>query len=101
MHQPKKWEGFLPLVEFAYNNGYQESLNTSPFEELYGRKCNTPINWNDLVNRVHIGPDMLREMEHEMVTIRQKLKVAQGRQKSYAYQHRVHKEFKVAEHVYL
>jgi hypothetical protein len=37
MHQPKKWEDYLPLVEFAYNNGYQESLKMSPFEVLYGR----------------------------------------------------------------
>jgi hypothetical protein len=22
MHQPRKWEEYLPLVEFAYNNGY-------------------------------------------------------------------------------
>jgi hypothetical protein len=22
MHQPRKWEDYLPLVEFAYNNGY-------------------------------------------------------------------------------
>jgi hypothetical protein len=22
MHQPKKWEDYLPLVEFAYNNSY-------------------------------------------------------------------------------
>jgi len=22
MHQPKKWEYYLPLVEFSYNNGY-------------------------------------------------------------------------------
>jgi transposase InsO family protein len=42
MHQPKKWEDFLPLVEFTYNNGYQESLKMSPFEVLYGRLCNTP-----------------------------------------------------------
>jgi hypothetical protein len=38
MHQPKKWEYFLPLVEFAYNNGYQESLKMSPFKVLYGRQ---------------------------------------------------------------
>jgi hypothetical protein len=25
MHQPKKWEYYLSLVEFAYNNGYQAS----------------------------------------------------------------------------
>jgi transposase InsO family protein len=38
MHQPKKWEGYLSLVEFSYNNGYQESLKMSPFEALYGRQ---------------------------------------------------------------
>jgi len=31
MHQLRRWEEYLPLVEFAYNNGYQESLRTSPF----------------------------------------------------------------------
>jgi hypothetical protein len=38
MDKPSKWEGYLHLVEFAYNNGYQASLRMSPFEELYGRK---------------------------------------------------------------
>jgi hypothetical protein len=38
MHQPKKWEDYLPLVEFSCNNGYQESLQMSPFESIYGRK---------------------------------------------------------------
>jgi hypothetical protein len=39
MHQPKKWEDYLPLVEVFYNNDYQESLKMSPFEALYGRQC--------------------------------------------------------------
>jgi hypothetical protein len=38
MHQPKRWEDYLPLVEFSYNNDYQESLKMSPFEGLYGRQ---------------------------------------------------------------
>jgi hypothetical protein len=38
MYQPKKWEDYLPLIEFSYNNGYQESLNMSPFEALYHRQ---------------------------------------------------------------
>jgi hypothetical protein len=38
VHQPKKWEEYFPLVEFSYNNGYQESLKMSPFEDLHG-KC--------------------------------------------------------------
>jgi transposase InsO family protein len=38
MDKPSKWEYYLHLVEFTYNNGYQYSLNTSPFKSLYGRK---------------------------------------------------------------
>jgi hypothetical protein len=60
MHQPKKWEDLLPLVEFSYNNGYQESLKMSPFEALYGRQCNIPIRWNILVEKITLAPDMLK-----------------------------------------
>jgi hypothetical protein len=56
MHQPKKWEDYLPLVEFAYNNGYQESLKMSPFKVLYGRLCNTPVSWGNPMNKFTIGP---------------------------------------------
>jgi hypothetical protein len=38
MDKPSKWEDYLHLVEFAYNNGYQASMKMSPFEALYGRK---------------------------------------------------------------
>jgi hypothetical protein len=31
MDNPSKWEDYLHLVEFAYNNGYQASLIMSPF----------------------------------------------------------------------
>ena len=31
MHQPKRWEDYLPLVEFAYNNGYHESSEDESF----------------------------------------------------------------------
>lgn len=63
MQQKRKWEEYLTLVEFAYNNGYHESLRMSPFKALYGWSCNTPISWNDLVSRVLIGLDILDEME--------------------------------------
>jgi hypothetical protein len=38
MHQPKKWQDYLPLVEFSYNNSYHKSLKMIPFEALYGRQ---------------------------------------------------------------
>ena len=31
------WEVHLPLVEFAYNNSYQVSIQMAPYEALYRR----------------------------------------------------------------
>ena len=84
MHWPKKLEDYIPLVEFAYNNNYQEYLKMSPFEVLYGRQCKIPISWSNPMDIISIGPDMLKEMEQQVVQISQNLKIAQDRQKSYA-----------------
>jgi hypothetical protein len=46
MDQQKRWEEFLPLVEFAYNNNYQSTIKMAPFEFLYGRLCRTPLSWD-------------------------------------------------------
>jgi hypothetical protein len=83
IHLTKKWEDYLPLIEFAYNNGYQESLNMSPFEALYGRQCNIPINWNNPVDKITIKTNMIKEMEQKVVQIKHNMKIAQDRQKIY------------------
>ena len=46
---PRKWEDYLQLVEFGYNNHYKASAKLLHFEILYGRKCNTPITWSNPV----------------------------------------------------
>ena len=56
MDKPTKWEDYLHLVEFSYNNGHQASLGMSPYEDLYGRRCRTPVSWVNPVNRVVLGP---------------------------------------------
>jgi hypothetical protein len=76
IHQPKKLEYYLPFVEFAYNNGYQESLKMRPFEALYGRQCNIPISWSNPVDKITIRPDMLKEMEQQVIQIKQNLKIS-------------------------
>jgi hypothetical protein len=60
--KPRKWEDYLHLVEFTYNNGYQTSAKLSPFEILYGIKCTTPISWDKLADKIMVGPEMLQEM---------------------------------------
>ena len=37
------WDTHLALMEFAYNNSYQASIEMAPFEALYGRKCKTQV----------------------------------------------------------
>jgi len=42
----------------------------SPYEALYGRRCRTPVTWDNLVNRVVLELELLKEMEQEVVRIR-------------------------------
>jgi len=63
MDMPSKWEGYIHLVKFAYNNGYQESFKISLSKALYDRKCNTLVIWDNPIDRVMIGLESLKEME--------------------------------------
>ena len=83
-NHPKKWEEYLHLVEFAYNNHYQYLSKLSPFEILFDRKSNTPISWSNPVDRLMLRPDLLKEMELIVKHVQRNLKNVQGRQKSHA-----------------
>ena len=73
----------------------------SPFEELYGRKCNSPVSWDNPTDRAMVGPELLQEMEEQMLNIKQNLKASQDRKKSYVDKNKNHREFKVGDHVFL
>lgn len=49
------------------------------FEELYGRRCNTPISWDNPMNRITLGPEILKELEQEVIKIKQNLKICKDR----------------------
>jgi hypothetical protein len=51
----------------------------SPFEALYGRKCNTLVTWDNPIDRVVLGPELLKDMEDQMVKIKMNLKTTQDR----------------------
>lgn len=42
------WENRLPLIEFCYNNSYQSSIQMAPYKALYGRRCRSPIHWDEV-----------------------------------------------------
>jgi hypothetical protein len=68
------WDKSLPCAEFAYNNSYQSSIKMEPFEALYGTR----------LVRVNFLDQTVREAERHVEIIRENLKAAQSRQKSYA-----------------
>ena len=55
------WEEHLPLVEFAYNNSYQASIQMAPYEALYGRPCRSPICWIEVGERSTKGPELISD----------------------------------------
>ncbi|KAK8928694.1 hypothetical protein KSP39_PZI017549 [Platanthera zijinensis] len=95
------WDEHLPLVEFAYNNSYQESLKMAPFEALYGRRCRTPLYWSEVGEKVILGPELLQEMEEATKKTRVQLSRAIERQRKYANQRRRPLEFAVGDQVFL
>jgi transposase InsO family protein len=62
---PQKWDDYLPLAKFSYNNSYQESTKMALFEVLYGWRCRTPLNWLEPGERWFLRPDLVKETEEK------------------------------------
>ena len=77
----KSWDNYLPLVEFAYNNSYQSTIGMPPFEALYGRKCRSPICWEEVGDRRIFGPDIIQEATDKIKLIKERMKATQSKQK--------------------
>ena len=95
------WDRHIPLVECVYNNSFQSSIGMAPYEALYGRKCKTPLCWTELSEKKIIGPDLIQETEEKVKMIRERLKVAIDRQKSYADMKRKDVHYEIGEKVFL
>nr|GEY44799.1 putative reverse transcriptase domain-containing protein [Tanacetum cinerariifolium] len=95
------WDTHLSLVEFSYNNSYHKSIKCTPFEALYERKCRSPVIWTEVRECQLIGPEIVQETTKKIVQIKERLKTARSRQKSYADKRRKPLEFEVEDRVLL
>ena len=94
------WDKYLALAEFTYNNSYQTTIGMAPYEALYGRKCRSPVHWDEVGERKLIGPELVQQTAEVVEKIRQRMKTAQSRQKSYADKRRRRLEFNIGDHVF-
>ena len=70
------WDEHLPLVEFAYNNSYQASIKVATYEAFYGRKCRSPICWDDVGERRLLGPKIVQQTVDKIQVIKEQLQTA-------------------------
>ncbi|XP_017640427.1 uncharacterized protein LOC108481870 [Gossypium arboreum] len=73
----------------------------APYEALYGHNCRTPLYWIELSERRILGPKFVSKTEDKVLLIRDQLKVAYDRQKSYADLERREIEYSVGDFVFL
>ena len=73
----------------------------APYEALCGRKCRTALCWTELSEKKIIGPDLIQETKEKVKMIRERLKVATDRQKSYANMRRKDIRHVIDEKVFL
>ncbi|GJS39993.1 putative reverse transcriptase domain-containing protein [Tanacetum coccineum] len=80
----------------CFTSSYHSSVRCALFKALYGRKCRSLILWAEVGEGKLIGPELVQETTEKISQIKDRLKAAQDRQKSYADQRRKPLEFSVA-----
>ena len=95
------WDTHLALMEFAYNNSYQASIEMTPFEALYGRKCRTPVCWDEVGERRLVGLELVQITSEKVKVVRDNLKKERDRQKIYADNRHRDLQFEIGDRVFL
>nr|GEW56736.1 putative reverse transcriptase domain-containing protein [Tanacetum cinerariifolium] len=57
----KGWVKHLPLAKFSYNNNYHASIKATPYEALYGQKCQSPMCWAEVGEAQLTGLELIQE----------------------------------------
>ena len=81
------WDEFLVLVEFTYNNSWQESVGNTPFVLNYGQHPRTPISGNNRC-QVPAAQNFVEHMTDVIGLTKKHLIDVQQRQKFYVNKHR-------------
>jgi len=71
------------------------------YEALYGRRCRTPICWDEVGERKLTGPELVQVTTKAVEIIGKRLKTTQNRQRDYADRRIRPLEFSVGDHVFL
>ena len=102
--QHELWEQFLPMAEFAYNNSYHTSINTTPFVLNYGVEPLSPLMLQiSTVKEPHcpVASQFTADMRDAITMAQSCLKVARDKQEKFANKRRIDVKFQKGDMVML
>jgi hypothetical protein len=89
------WEEYIALLEFTCNNSHQAIMRMAPYKALNGRRCKTPLCWEEIKDRKLYGVKLVQFTTEKVRTIKDRIKAAQDRQKKHEDVRRRPLEFSV------
>ncbi|XP_042444058.1 uncharacterized protein LOC122029184 [Zingiber officinale] len=82
-------------------SSYHRSIGMTLYEALYGRKCRSPLYWDEVGEKAITGPELIQTTVEKVTVIKERLKAAQDRQKSWANLKRRLVEFEMDDKAYI
>jgi len=98
---PRCWESFLAWAEYWYNTSFHKSIETTPFQALYGRAPPRLINYLDGASPVSEVDRTLQARDELLQQLKGHLIHYNNRMKQYADAKRREVKFHVGDWVYL
>nr|GEU88200.1 putative mitochondrial protein [Tanacetum cinerariifolium] len=98
---PKEWVKWLPLAEFWYNTNYHTSTKTTPYEAVYCQTHSIHVPYIPGDSRVKKVDRTLQAREETIKVLKFHLKRSQDRMRNQTNKHRIDRQFKVGDWVYL
>lgn len=99
--QPSEWVNCLPLAKFWYNTNHHNSIQTSPYEFLYGQSPQNHIPYLAGSANVQAVDISLKARDERLALIKQNLHRAQNMMVQLANSHRSEREFAIGDWAYL
>ncbi|TYJ97524.1 transposon Tf2-1 polyprotein isoform X1 [Cucumis melo var. makuwa] len=99
--RPKEWIKWIHWAEYWYNTTYQRSLGASPFQAVYGRTPPPLVSYGDHSTTNSTLNEQLKQRDIALGALKEHLRVAQDKIKTYADLKRRHVESEEGDMVYL
>ena len=99
--RPKEWSKWLSLAEYWYNTNFHTSIQTTPYEVVYGQPPPSPIAYVQGQSHVDAVDRSLSAREAAVRLLKFHLHRAQQKMKINADKHRTERDFDVGQWVYV